>query len=388
MQNSQLIARLAPAVREFARTLANEPSPEYVLAFRFAAEAARKLIDDGPWVPANSLSGCESVSRQAADAFARTLFPNGNKIARQKAFEIALGAANRFNSGCFTGRTAASTVTPRMPPESLDELSRTFRDPRYFRALFDARNKVILPLIIGGLPVRIPEAAQLITEDRRSSAVLIAERTVLTAAHSVRGKEEFSVWFEDAPSSIPASNPRSMTPNGPGDRDLALLELEQKPKDAHNKSIQPASIASQSHAPVSVGDVIYAAGFGRTGSNLPGEMNALPLIVCSLCNEADAARFECVQGKDLVAGISSVEERGICWGDSGGPVFIVQNPDPEPDTPWTGLLDEGPRTLVAINRKLPAGRACGEGSSFSRIDDDVIEWLKKEVPGNSLSIRA
>ncbi len=176
------------------------------------------------------------------------------------------------------------------------------------------------------------------------SGTLISERVVLTATHctdGIPGTQLRIIFGEDDLSPelvVPVANKREHPI-----QDLALLTTASAP--SAQLAVQPIPIYLGTLTAADQGRDVETAGYGDTESSEWGRFFAIELLV-----SVDAQTFT-VDGQGF---------RGVCFGDSGGPAFLVA---PEGDPRTLGDLSEG-------------DAECGNQDTFVRADV-LRPWIEE-----------
>jgi hypothetical protein len=161
--------------------------------------------------------------------------------------------------------------------------------------------------IYGGQPAPDVEAVFML-EPLRCSAVLIAPRTLMTAAHCVDSTPRFATNAANGGSGplIPVVRAQSVTGvRGDWSPDLALVLLERA------AAVTPLRWQATGPFPP-VGTPIRHVGYGLTESGTSGERRTVTVPVRGA---GSPQRF----GVSVMTGEGG---RGICFGDSGGPALV------------------------------------------------------------------
>jgi len=213
-----------------------------------------------------------------------------------------------------------------------------------------------LPTVSGGTETGTPDACCPVTEVAEpanfSSAVLIANRLVLTASHSAPescGIRIPAAHFEDGPLINVSKVLRSR------DVDLALLVLQ----DA--VAIRPARLAKAADFAAAVSQGIVFCGFGFERNSFGHlsragikriSMSSVPVIATPLPDESEFdPNTQFIAGGKTASGIHDAET-----GDSGGP----------------GYLADGAANIVV---GIVSHNALGHRSILTRIDA-ALDWIQ------------
>lgn len=162
------------------------------------------------------------------------------------------------------------------------------------------------------------------------SGALISEDVVLTAQHCVEGYDDddlvilFGVDEFDPLLEIASINIRATDP----DTDIALIRLESAPP---LDVARPLPIAIEPPDASDIGTLVEAAGYGDTQDGSEGRY-----FVTELFDSFDAG-FITVDGQG---------ERGVCFGDSGGPLMQVSDAG---DVRVLGVLSYGDEECTNID---------------------------------------
>ncbi|MBK6688575.1 MAG: trypsin-like serine protease [Deltaproteobacteria bacterium] len=176
------------------------------------------------------------------------------------------------------------------------------------------------------------------------SGTLIAEQVVLTATHCTEGiaANQLRIIFGEDDLSPELVVPVASKREHPT-QDLALLTTVSAP--SAQLAVLPIPIFLGTLTAADVGREVETAGYGDTESNEWGRFFAIELLI-----SVDAQTFT-VDGQGL---------RGVCFGDSGGPAFLVA---PEGDPRTLGDLSEG-------------DAECGYQDTFVRADV-LRPWIEE-----------
>lgn len=305
------------------------------------------------------------------------------------AYRTALTQESLRSSNLFRNMDVASYQAlfgrdvVRTTPERLPQLSAFDLDPRYrqnFSLLIrggDAADRVW-----NGLPTTAYEnTVAIVSGTRICTGTVIGRNAVLTAQHChCRGVNERvfvgSVYDPRLPSfRVTRSVPMRACGDAQSDpADTAVLFVDGE----FPASVQAARLATP--AQIDAARIVRAVGFGLTETGDAGRKMMVDIpIASSACNGTvsppgggtypDTAYYGCNGGYELVAGSPSLD-RDTCNGDSGGPVFIVDEQGGE----WLAGA-----TSRAVTRAEtipgPELRGCGDGGIYVRIDGPVRTWL-------------
>lgn len=151
--------------------------------------------------------------------------------------------------------------------------------------------------------------------------------------------------------------------------DLTILLLEEQATE-----VVPRKLASPEK--IDAATFIKAVGFGNTnfgGTDGYGTRRLANVPIASnLCDGAGLHdRYGCDTGYELVAGGIGLDV-DTCTGDSGGPIYIEQEP--------------GSWYLAGVTSRMTkeAIRICADGGIYARIDK-YAEWMKPFLAGNGVS---
>jgi trypsin len=144
--------------------------------------------------------------------------------------------------------------------------------------------------------------------------------------------------------------------------DIRVLVLEKA------STVKPRPVARVPEAGATADALLVGFGTididGRIGYGLK-RMVKVPIVSLGCANDADAAKYGCRKGKEIVAG-----HRGLlkdsCHGDSGGPLYIKNG---------LGTYD----LLGATSRGIAGtGNDCGDGGIYVRVDQ-VLDWIAQQT---------
>lgn len=207
------------------------------------------------------------------------------------------------------------------------------------------------------------------------SGVLIASRWVLTAAHcSLRRRDRFCVGpVPDNPDTCLRVE-RVINHDG---NDIALVELRE---DALSvlPNIVPIPILTRNMDQEWIGQTVEAAGYGQMENN-----------------ESGTRKFTAETITDLTSGMVTIYgegERGVCFGDSGGPLMVV---DEDGTIRVIGALSHGDESCVGYDTftRVDAHRdwiesytgptlvpdgACGDVTSVGRCMGAMALWCDND----------
>jgi hypothetical protein len=211
------------------------------------------------------------------------------------------------------------------------------------------------------------------------TGVLIASDTVLTAGHCVCGGVTDRIAA--VPNTSIQGNRFRIDPNRidyrvdcnayRSDRgrnslkgkDVAILRL----KDPVPATVVSARrIATSDMISDAGGQVVRAVGYGLTESGYtPQKMEVdLPIASPSCRSGADARRYACMPGAEMVAGAYGLQ-RDTCKGYSGGPIFV-----------WNRRAQDW--FLVGLTSRAVPGTYCGDGGIYSLLGDSVLVRLRDQ----------
>ena len=224
--------------------------------------------------------------------------------------------------------------------------------------------------VVGGTQVPLgkwPDAVLVVAPTALCSGTLIAPTVVLTAGHCIE-THPVEVWtgtvdFGASPGErIPVARALAY-PSWEHSFDVGVLVL------ARAASPPPRAVASTCTADAALvrGAEVQLVGFGLTTESGTGENTALneaPLAVTDPdCTTAASCQPAIAPRGEFVAGGNG---RDACFGDSGGPVYLV--------TPAGAAL------LGVVSRGLSdrADVPCGGGGVFERADK-VASWVRRQT---------
>jgi len=167
------------------------------------------------------------------------------------------------------------------------------------------------------------------------SGTLVAERTVLTAQHCTEGENPPSMWAIFGPDDEnPVLSIRVVQKREHPVHDVALLELESSPGDVLD--VTPIPIALADLGQQDVGIQVENAGYGLTAPN--GDSDGRYFVVEQLVGYEAAGNVFVVYGGG---------DRGVCFGDSGGPSLRI---NAEGEARVIGVLSWGDDSCVGRDR--------------------------------------
>jgi hypothetical protein len=161
-------------------------------------------------------------------------------------------------------------------------------------------------------------------------------------------------------------------------RDIALLQITDRPAISNQIPVMRVAtdrVLEKLHEE----DVkIFVVGYGYTSEILKdyGHKNFVESPILSVdCGPAQAPRYGCVEGKELVArDHRRISGRlygfGPCFGDSGGAALVHMD---DPDTPNN---DPQYFLVAVISRPVDGARMCGDGAIFTLLSAPRISELK------------
>jgi secreted trypsin-like serine protease len=224
--------------------------------------------------------------------------------------------------------------------------------------------------VVGGTQVPLgkwPDAVLVVAPTALCSGTLIAPTVVLTAGHCIE-THPVEVWTgtvdfgASTGERIPVARALAY-PSWEHSFDVGVLVL------ARAASPPPRAVASTCTADAALvrGAEVQLVGFGLTTESGTGENTALneaPLAVTDPdCTTAASCQPAIAPRGEFVAGGNG---RDACFGDSGGPVYLV--------TPAGAAL------LGVVSRGLSdrADVPCGGGGVFERADK-VASWVRRQT---------
>lgn len=220
------------------------------------------------------------------------------------------------------------------------------------------------------------------------TGVLIAPKIVVTARHcrsdgiAVLGARVIFGNRDTGNSAmirLVAAEPAALMPRG--FPDLVLLFLDAAAPTA------PVVIARPEWTQEAI--AVRAVGFGEDnagskGSKLYGDL----IAVSNACNgfvgrRPDSQIYDCTNGRELVAaGIPSPGGNvptDTCYGDSGGPVFVVNPSEGATSESFDRAIKAGRYYLAGVTRRATpnAGDECGGGGVYTLIQGQILTWIQR-----------
>jgi len=195
------------------------------------------------------------------------------------------------------------------------------------------------------------------------SGILVARRTVLTAAHCLTGEPPDRVVFGAEPQAedtvTVSVESVHQYPDWTKSYDLGIVKLGNISHLDVPYRLIARGCALQSFARDAP---VVAVGFGSTTSLPQGvqKHEARMSLVTTDCNTVPEASCRDTLGKgaEVIAGGGGVD---TCGGDSGGPLYL--------ETP------DGHVLLGVTSRALYPAVQCGGGGIYVRLDETALAWL-------------
>jgi len=162
------------------------------------------------------------------------------------------------------------------------------------------------------------------------SGMLITDTWVLTAAHcGVRPGRTLCIGIAPDRSDVCFEAIRAVSE--PGGDDLTLVELD-APASSRAAWAQPVPILTDLMDDSWIGETAEASGFGRQedGNSGEREFTAQPIVN--------------LRGSRV--SIDGMGERGVCFGDSGGPLFVIAS---DASVRVAGALSGGDETCTGVD---------------------------------------
>ena len=162
------------------------------------------------------------------------------------------------------------------------------------------------------------------------SGMLITDEWVLTARHcGVRTGDRLCIGVSPTVSDVCFTAAQAV--NEPGGDDLTLVRLD-APASSRAAWAEPVPILTEVMDSTWIGETAEAAGFGQQEDGSSGE------------REFTAEPIAALRGSTV--SIDGMGERGVCFGDSGGPLFVIAR---DGSVRVTGALSGGDESCVGVD---------------------------------------
>jgi secreted trypsin-like serine protease len=243
------------------------------------------------------------------------------------------------------------------------------------------------PQIVGGSAVKLSAHKNVVgityfgRRQPECTGSLIAPSYVLTAAHCLCGVQGATkhvmigndpiigagaTYYKVISHKAAMSDPCRGLKSGV---DLAVLKLENPVS-----GVVPHALAEDALTNGATQFRIVGFGAVNTAGTLftyKKQEAAVPAISIA-CNAADDEKYNCQQGKEIVAGQRNSPD--TCKGDSGGPLLVSINGD-------GGLPTSTDLRVAGVTSRgvQPSPATCGYGGIYERVDKDARLWISDAI---------